>query len=253
MTQLKRHRGGLWLTELSLPEFDVRGAVLTGSERSLVWDTLSHPRDMAAVVERIDRQPAVVVYSHADWDHVWGTAGLPMPEWIVAHDQCRMRFERDVPSTLREKLLSEADVWQGVVLMPPNLTFRTEMSLCLGDLTLTLRHLAGHTLDCIVGFVPEWGVLLAGDTVESPFPVVNEGSPIEEWIVQLQGWAREPGLETVIPAHGPVSGRRLIESNIQYLETLLEGRDFPLFPDLPAFYLQTHQTNLEIARQYRAK
>jgi hypothetical protein len=39
---LREFRPTLWLTELVLDDFDVRGAVIVGQERVLVWDTLSH-------------------------------------------------------------------------------------------------------------------------------------------------------------------------------------------------------------------
>lgn len=48
-----------------------------GRRRALVWDTLSHPRDMAGWLPLISPLELVIVYSHADWDHIWGTAGPP--------------------------------------------------------------------------------------------------------------------------------------------------------------------------------
>ncbi|MBA3874498.1 MAG: hypothetical protein H0X30_35660, partial [Anaerolineae bacterium] len=44
--KLSELRPNLWLTELNLDDFDVRGAVIIGENRVMVWDTLSHPRDM---------------------------------------------------------------------------------------------------------------------------------------------------------------------------------------------------------------
>jgi len=39
---LKEFRPGLWLTEASLDDFEVRGAVIIGAERAVIWDSLSH-------------------------------------------------------------------------------------------------------------------------------------------------------------------------------------------------------------------
>lgn len=48
-TTLRTLHHDVWLTELVLGDFDVRGAVVAGEKRVLVWDTLSHPRDMEGV------------------------------------------------------------------------------------------------------------------------------------------------------------------------------------------------------------
>ncbi len=73
----------------------------------------------------------------------------------------------------------------------------------LGSLTLELHHLPGHTPDTIVGFVPERGLLLMGDTAETPLPVVPPDSPLAAWIGGLERWEHDPRVRIVVPAHGP--------------------------------------------------
>lgn len=246
MTLLKELQPGLWLTELQLEEFDVRGAVLMGSERAVVWDTLSHPRDMSGVPELVGGRPVTIVYSHADWDHVWGTAGLPLAE-TIGHISCLDRFSDDVPVTLEKKRGEQPDRWTDVRLIPPNRTFESELTLDLGDLWLVLHHLPGHTRDCCVGFIPERGILLMGDTVETPFPVINEGSALEAWIERLEEWADDDRVRTVIPAHGPVGGREIIRNTIHYLKTLQAGGEPQVPATLTAFYRETHDRNRRLA------
>ncbi len=246
MTKLNELRKGLWLTELQLEKFDVRGAVIAGSERMVVWDSLSHPRDMYAVFPLVSGKHFDIVYSHADWDHIWGTAGLP-DNWgqIIAHDNSLARFKDDVPAKLQEMRAKQPDQWRQVILLEPTLTFKQELNLYLGEVTLQLQYLPGHTSDCLVAFIPQWGVLLAGDTVENPFPVVNAGSPILEWIASLERWRDNPSLQTVIPAHGSPGGRELLQANITYLKSLLQGRSSDLPDELSNFYQETHRENLK--------
>ena len=91
---------GIFVTEVALGDYDVRGVLLLGDARAVVWDTLSHPRDMAGWLPLIGRRDVMVVYSHADWDHIWGTAGLPLAGAVVAGQRaCQARFAGDVPST----------------------------------------------------------------------------------------------------------------------------------------------------------
>jgi glyoxylase-like metal-dependent hydrolase (beta-lactamase superfamily II) len=236
----------VWLTRVSLDEYDVRGALVLGRARAVIWDTLSRPRDMRPFVPLIGGRELVVVYSHADWDHIWGTAGLDYANVrILAHHACADRFTADVPGVLAEKQRSQPGAWDDVVLVPPTETFVDQCSVDLGGITLTLSHLPGHTADCIVGLIPEQGILLAGDTVETPFPVVPADSPLDDWIGRLREWSADDRVRLVLPAHGRIGSRTLIQHNVDYLEALRDRR--PRLPNetLTAFYRDTHQANMQ--------
>jgi glyoxylase-like metal-dependent hydrolase (beta-lactamase superfamily II) len=246
MTTLKEFRPGLLLTEVSLDDFDVRGAVIIGDNYTVVWDSLSHPRDMQPVLPLLENKYCVLVYTHADWDHFWGTAGL-LPDHgktIIAHWLSMARFEQEAPGELREKQTAQPGAWDDVVLVPPTLTIEGEFELTLGNISVHLHHLPGHTLDCVVGFIPAWGILLAGDTVETPLPVINADSRIDQWIAGLQKWESDARVQHVIPAHGKIGGRELLRQNIDYLQNLLAGIPPAIPDDLDDFYRETHEKNL---------
>jgi glyoxylase-like metal-dependent hydrolase (beta-lactamase superfamily II) len=261
MTILKEFRPGLMLTEAHLEDFDVRGAVIVGDNRTVVWDSLSHPRDMQPVLPLLEQKDWVLVYSHFDWDHIWGTAGLPftglslngpayqeLPDQsnlIIAHIDSAGRIT-DAQIELQEKQKAQPGIWDEVILVPSMLPILEDwMSLELGNITVHLHHLPGHTPDCLVAFIPEWGVLLAGDTVETPLPVINVNSPIDQWITGLKKWESDERVQHVIPSHGKIGGRELLRQNIEYLENLLTG----IPPDVPSglddFYRETHEKNLQ--------
>jgi glyoxylase-like metal-dependent hydrolase (beta-lactamase superfamily II) len=231
-------------TEVALGEYDVRGVLLVGEGRAVVWDTLSRPSDMSHWIPLIGDREVVVVYSHADWDHVWGTAGLPLERAVImGHRACQARFTADVPQTLRERRLAEPGAWDEVVLIAPDTVFDGDSVVALGSMTLELHHLPGHTPDTIVGFVPEQGLLLAGDTAETPFPVVPSDSPLAAWIEGLGRWERDQRVRTVVPAHGPMGGVEILKRNIRYLQALLDGRPLPVTEPLTDFYRKTHESN----------
>jgi len=242
---VERLDADVWSQEVALNEYDVRGTLVAGTSRVAVWDTLSHPRDMAAYLPLIGKRDLVIVYSHADWDHVWGTAGLPFERAvIIGHRRCLERFSSDVPATLDERKASEPGAWDAVTLVAPGTVFDVEQRIDLGEMTLELHHLPGHTEDCIVGFVPERGLLLAGDTVETPLPVVPADAPLERWIEGLERWAADPRLRLVVPAHGAKGGPEIIRRTIEYLRGLLDGRPGRVDEPLTPFYRQTHAANL---------
>lgn len=240
---------GIWITSVTLDDYDVRGVLLVGKTGAVVWDTLSHPRDMAPWLPLIADRELTIVYSHADWDHIWGTAGLPSARArIIAHALATDRFQTDVPATLAGMRAAQPGKWDDVVLIPPTENFDRELRIDLGATQLTLHHLPGHTLDCIVGFVPEHGVLLAGDTAETPCPVVPPDSPLTAWIAALRQWADDERVVTVIPAHGAIGGREILRQNAAYLEGILTGR--PIQPDgtMTEFYRKTHESNVRWGR-----
>ena len=150
---------------------------------------------------------------------------------------------------LREKQAETPGKYDDVRLVPPNLTFQRELSLDLGGIALTLRHLPGHTSDSIVAFLPERGMLLAGDAVETPFPAISPDCPLRPWIDELERWERDPRVQTVIPSHGDIGGKAILRQNIAYLRALLDGRDAMLPAALTEFYRETHQENLRICRK----
>jgi glyoxylase-like metal-dependent hydrolase (beta-lactamase superfamily II) len=252
-------RAGLHLLETEVEDFDVRAAVLVGAERAVVWDTLAHPSQMEGVRDLVVATaaeagrsaaaplPLTVVYSHADWDHAWGTCALGDVEDVVAHAWAGRRFRTDVPEELRRRQEKEPGAWDAVRLVPPTVLFEGTHALALGCATLELHSLPGHTPDCVVGFVPEWGVLLAGDAVETPLPVVNDARALAEWARSLERWLEDARVGSLVPAHGPVGGRGLLEQNARYLRGLAAGTEPGDLSALAPFYRETHLRNRELA------
>ena len=240
-------RPGLRLVERDLGDFAVRAALVTHGERALLFDTLTHPRDMRPVAEMVVGRTVEVAYSHADWDHCWGTAGLPRVAAVVAQTEAAARFLADVPLELTAKRQSDPD-WDDVRLVPPDVTFRQHMDLSLDGLLVELHALPGHTPDSAVAFIPSWGVLLAGDAVETPLPEVNDPAAVPGWLDRLEAWAEDPRVVRVVPSHGAVGGREILERNADYLRGLAEGRAEPPTASgvLGRFYRQTHARNVAL-------
>jgi glyoxylase-like metal-dependent hydrolase (beta-lactamase superfamily II) len=249
MSQLTELYPNLWIVDITLPEYSVRGVVIVGDKQVVVWDTLSHPNDMAGIESIIGDKPYHVVYSHADWDHIWGTAGLTgQPLSIIGQTHCLERFNLDVPKTLTKMQQDQPNQWDDVELIPPTQTFDKQMTLDLGGITLELHHLPGHTQECIVGWLPELGILLGGDVIETPLPVIEDDSPVEDWLNSLKQWADNDKLMRTIPAHGTIEGRVCLDNTINYLQKLLGDSDFPIPDNLDDFYRDTHTKNLKIVR-----
>jgi glyoxylase-like metal-dependent hydrolase (beta-lactamase superfamily II) len=238
---------GVWTIDVPTRDFRVRGAVLVGSRGAVVFDTLSRPADMEPVRELVGVRELTAVYSHADWDHVWGTAALPHAR-VVACEASAARLRSESDAKLAALRAREPGRYDDVRIVHPTETFTGFHAIDLGGMTLELHALPGHTLDSTVGWVPELGLLLAADAVETPLPVVNEGSPVRAWTESLERWAADERVQLVIPAHGEIGGRSVISRTSSYLAGLLAGSgDAPASSPDP-FYEKTHARNVDLVR-----
>ena len=228
--------------EIHTGMFPVCSVLIHGQRHQLLWDTLSHPRHLSAIRPALHKS-CLVAYSHADWDHVQGTAALDCAV-VVGHRECARRFECEAPRTLRDLQAREPGMWDGVHLVPPTVIFDGQLDLDLGGCTVHLRHLPGHTPDSIVAFIPELALLLAGDAAELPCPDVPENCHLDGWIHGLEYWEGHDGVRYVIPSHGPVGGREILSRTAAYLRALRDGAPLDLPRDASEFYMRTHAENL---------
>ncbi|HKG22379.1 MAG TPA: MBL fold metallo-hydrolase [Blastocatellia bacterium] len=103
---------------------------------------------------------------------------------------------------LVELALAEAP---GTRLTLPTITLEDHLTLYRGDRVIDIRHLgSGHTGGDIVVHLPREGIVITGDLVVWPVPLVGaEQSHIGEWSATLEKLrALKPSI--IVPGHGPV-------------------------------------------------
>lgn len=171
-----------------------------------------------------------VIYGHGHADHAFATRavlddaeerGHPRPV-IVAHENVPRRFDR-----YREMLPYHEHINRIQFAIPegipafvqdyiyPDETYRDEMTLELGGLTLELRHACGETDDATWAWIPEKKAALVSDLWVWSCP--NIGNPFKVqryttgWAQALEAVAsRSP--EVMLPGHGdPLTGADTVE------------------------------------------
>lgn len=167
-------------------------------------------------------RPLLVILSHADWDHAWGSflftgPDAEFPSLVIGSAKTAERMRSSEDQAYLEKLRSEQPGrFDDVRLVPPSLAFNDELRIDCGDLTLELFPTPGHQPDHIAVFIPEIGLLLAGDAAEEPFPVVSDDSDLPTLRASLARMAALNARQAFY-CHAPVeSGPQLIERNIKY-------------------------------------
>jgi cyclase len=201
--------------------------VVVGADGAVVIDTLAterRSRQLRTTVERLagDRAagPArTLVNTHHHGDHSFGNHVFGPAATVVAHDQAR----REMADTAMALTGLWPDVdWGRVELRLPTLTFPDRITLHLDERPVELIHVGpAHTTNDVVAWLPDDGVLFAGDVVLGGCTPFNLMGSIEGALAAVER-LRRLGATTVVGGHGPVSGPALFDETTAYLRRVQE-------------------------------
>lgn len=210
---------------------DLVNVFLVVTERYVILiDTLLNAATAAAVLDHarpyLRERQLLIINSHADWDHAWGNqlfvgprAEYPAP--IIAHAECATRLDgQEERATLTAMQQANPSLFNDVVLTKPTLTFRDEIIIDGGDLTLQLFPTPGHTPDHISVYIPEIRTLFVGDAAELPFPMAQDAAALPTLRASLQTLATI-NATTLLYCHAPPNlGPQLLHANIAYFDAI---------------------------------
>lgn len=204
--------------------FAANAGIIIGSDGILVVDTLISAREarrFMADIRKVSPKPIrYVVDTHYHLDHAFGNGEFAKAGGlIIAHAADRNDLEQKGEPTLKQAKefgLTDEDM-RGTVIALPALTFTDRMSVYLGTEKVELIHIGpSHTKGSVLVYLPKSKILFTGDILFSDFhPYLGEGD--------LAGWIRNLDcilsldVTTIIPGHGPISGKRDIEQMKEYL------------------------------------
>lgn len=216
-------------------------ALRAGGEAMLV-DSPYFPEELEllpAVLAQSGFEPAALLATHADFDHVLGRMAFPDLSLGVAEStMLRIRAE---PGAVQRELRDHDDRFY--VVRPRPLSLGQTQSLPvpgrleLGSDELELHATGGHTSDGMAVFAPWMGLLVVGDYL-SPveIPMISPGGSVAEYRGTLSALA--PVVEraaTVVPGHGAPLDRdgalRVLEQDAAYLDAVERGEERPSLPD----------------------
>ena len=202
----------------------VTAGVIVTSEGAVVVDTLPFPqetRELLAFVQERGLRVPYVINTHSHADHANGSYLFEGAD-LVAHQGCREILRRHGERVLEEAKAETPEV-ADVRLRLPSITFDREVTLRLGDRTMQLIALAGHTLDSIGVYVEEDKILFAGDAV-MPVPYIVGGDRAA--MIDSLRAIGQLLLENIVQGHGEIILRgevgEALETSILYLETVYE-------------------------------
>jgi glyoxylase-like metal-dependent hydrolase (beta-lactamase superfamily II) len=229
--------GPNWVDDGALSLGIASYAILSG-DHALVYDTHVSRAHAAAIRATLVAEGArrfTVVLSHWHLDHVAGTAEFADCE-VIANI-------RTVAHLAARKSAIEAGTDHGLPaiapLILPNRSFDGTLTLDIGGRRVDLITANIHSDDATVLWLPDAGLLLAGDTVEDTVTYVGEP---EAFAIHLADLARLAALSprVILPNHGAPDriaaggyGPDLIDATAGYIRWLMRLRADPAPTDLP--------------------
>ncbi|WP_181777193.1 MBL fold metallo-hydrolase [Amycolatopsis pittospori] len=217
-------------------ELDLTVGLVVGSERCLVVDVrgdVEQGAELAAAVREITPLPWSVVYTHAHFDHAFGTTPfLPCDVW--AHEACGAELTtygegarlKWIEHYLGENRPEMAKALERTEIIAPDKLVVDTTEIDLGGRTVVLRFLGrAHTDHDLFVHVPDAGIVYAGDAVEnaeagfSAFSF-NDGTSLAEWPEVMDGiLALEP--RVIVAGHGDPVDVAFIEKHRDGLRELV--------------------------------
>lgn len=199
----------------------VTASVILTNEGAIVIDTLPFPaesREMADFVHRRHPRGArYIINTHFHADHVYGNYLFPEAQ-IIAHRKCRKGL-LSVTNEQLQKAKAETPALEGVQLRIPTIVFDNEMGIHLGNRSLRLIHLPGHSEDGIGVYVDGDRILFSGDAVMPvPYFATGKHTTLRRTLQRIL----ELSPENIVQGHGDTLLRGEIaitlEEHIKYID-----------------------------------
>ena len=211
---------GVWFVEgetalgsVANRNFISNAAFVVTDDSVVVIDALGSPRladELIAEIRRVTRKPiGSVIVTHFHADHIYGLQAFKAAgARIVAHPAGREYLNSDAAARRLEASRHELSPWidkRTRLVAADEWLEREDSTRRTGGREFRTRHVGpAHTPEDLVVFLPQPGVLCAGDLVfQGRIPFVGQADS-RQWIESLARLI-EFAPRLLIPGHGPVS------------------------------------------------
>jgi cyclase len=158
-------------------------------------------------------------------EHVMGN--YYVPGHVIAHEETRARMRMtDKAKEQFRKFVTDHDtpgverLLRNYEVRFPNITLFDTLTVYFGGQPLEFLYLPGHTSNSVGLFMPERGVLFAGDVVVNRYRAYLGLSSISDWLDTLKRIEMMQNLEWIVPGHGEPLHPEDIAPLSDYLERM---------------------------------
>jgi cyclase len=194
--------------------------VVTG-EGLVVIDTPMVPTEAGKWREEAEQYGEIkyVVNNEPHPDHIAGDCWFP--GHLVAHEGTRQAMQEvrrgELEGQLKQMAPDALPLSEEFHIRLPDITFSQNLTLYLGDHTIQLMLLPGHTAYETAVYVPEEKVVFTSDNVIQAMPIMFQCVPYD-WLESLRK-LQQLDIEKVVPGHGEVSDKACLQvmyDNVKY-------------------------------------
>lgn len=206
--------------------FAANAGIVVGRDGILVVDTLISAKEARKFISDIrkvsDKPIKYVVDTHYHLDHAFGNsefAGLGAAIISQANDRKNLANKGEAALKNAKNYGLTIEDMAGTVITLPTLTFTDRMTIDLGGETVDLIFVApSHTEGSALVYLPERKILFTGDVLFTDFhPFMGDGD-VAGWVKTLD-FILTLDVTTIIPGHGPISGKKDIAEMREYILT----------------------------------
>ncbi len=206
--------------------FAANAGFVVGRDGILVVDTLISAKEARRFIGDIrkvsDKPIRYVVDTHYHLDHAFGNSEFArLGATIISQENDRKNLAARGEASLRNAGnygLTEKDM-AGTVITLPTLTFTDRLTIDLGGETVELIYVApSHTEGSALVYLPARKILFTGDVLFTDFHPFMADGDIAGWVKTLD-FILALDVTTIIPGHGPISGKKDIAEMKEYIQT----------------------------------
>ncbi len=171
-------------------------------------------------IRKVTDQPIrYVVNTHHHADHSLGNQ-FYLPTEVVSHRACREAFLTRFADTdmLTQRWPEYREDWVKTRLTAASITYEDKMIVHLGDRVIELLHPGpAHTYGDTLVYLPQEKVLFTGDVAFHYLTPLARDGHLSNWIKVANGILKHLDVTTLMPGHGPVSGKEVVSKTLSYL------------------------------------
>jgi len=205
--------------------------IIVGATSVLVVDTGMGPANAEIVLAEVrkitDKPIRYLVSTHFHPEHNFGAQAFP-DDTVIIYATEQYKDLKNKGAMYRDWFIDMFGddvraLLEPVELIPPDITFERQAKINLGDRLIELHFLgeAAHTSGDTVIYLPDAKIIFTGGlTPNRFFPIMPDAdSSGAGWIASLEQ-LQQFDIEAVVPGHGEISDRQLIEQVKEYLVSL---------------------------------
>jgi cyclase len=178
-------------------------------------------------IRKITDKPFIyLINTHHHFDHVIGNCHFDSV--VIAHKNAP-RGIGYLKNNLREEFEiffpQDRDKWEpdlpNLKVVYPQITFSQDLFLHLGDITLELKFVGGHSASSLSIYIPSEKIVFTGDNINNGMHPFLGQARLNLWITYLKSLL-EMEVTTIVPGHGPIGNKDIAQKFLDYLERFIE-------------------------------